>query len=351
MHELARHYVTVEDPEKAIEVYNAIVDINPADIEATKRGKDAAAQASMRSGKWDQVGKEGTDYRTMLKNKDEAVSLEQQNRLIKSADVIDQQLAELSASYEENPNNLDVVRKIADLHEKKDDLEGALQYYQWAVELTKGGDPGIVRKVSELSMKNIEAQISTREKWLQDYEQSLAGAAPDEEGQATITQVEHDLATFQAQKAELLIDTARKRVERNPTDLSFRFELGEQLVKAGHITDAITELQKAQNSPNLGVRAKYLLGQCFEIKNIPNLAVKQYEDARSKLPNMDGLKKDVIYKLGLLYERTGDKEKYLAMHDGNLRGGFRVSWTWRRGSRAATRRDSKVGMSLSEALL
>ena len=120
------------------------------------------------------------------------------------------------------------------------------------------------------------------------------------------------MAAYQAQKAELLIDSARKRVERNPTDLSFRFELGEQLVQAGHITEAITELQKAQNSPNLGVRAKYLLGQCFEIKNIPNLAVKQYEDARSKLPNMDGLKKDIIYKLGLLYERTGEKDKYLA---------------------------------------
>ncbi len=312
LHELARHYVAVADPEKAIDVYNAITAINPADIEATKRGKDAAAQASMVSGKWDQVGKEGTDYRTMLKNKDEAISLEQQNRLIKSADVIDQQLAELSAAYEENPNNLDVVRKIADLHEKKEDTEGSLQYYQWAVELTKGGDPGLVRKVSELSMKNIETQIDTREKWLQDYQESLAGAAPDEEGQASIAQVEHDLSTYQAQKAELLIETARKRVERNPTDLSFRFELGEQLVKAGHITEAITELQKAQNSPNLGVRAKYLLGQCFEVKNIPTLAVKQYEDARSKLPNMDGLKKDVIYKLGLLYERTGEKDKYLA---------------------------------------
>ncbi len=312
MHELGRHYVSVADPEKAIEVYNAISVLNPADIEATKRGKDAAAQASMVSGKWDQVGKEGTDYRTMLKNSAEAISLEQQSRLIKSADVIDQQLTELFTAYEENPNNLDVVRRIGDLHEKKDDMAGALQYYQWAVELTKGGDPGLVKKVSELSMKNIETQIDTLGKWLQDYQESLAGAAPDEEGQASIAQVEQDLAAYKAQKAELLIDSARKRVERNPTDLSFRFELGEQLVKAGHITDAITELQKAQNSPNLGVRAKYLLGQCFELKNIPNLAVKQYEDARSKLPNMDGLKKDVIYKLGLLYERTGDKDKYMA---------------------------------------
>ena len=110
----------------------------------------------------------------------------------------------------------------------------------------------------------------------------------------------------------MLIDSARKRVERNPTDLSYRFELGEQLVRAGHITEAITELQKAQNSPNLGVRAKYLLAQCYELKNIPNLAIKGYEDARTKLPNMDGLKKDVVYKLGLLYDRTGDKDKYMA---------------------------------------
>ena len=312
MHELARYYVTADQPEKAIEIYSAISALNPADIEATKGGKDAAARASMRSGNWDQVGKEGVDYRNMLKNKEEAVSLEQQNRLIKSVDVIDQQLAEQALLYDENPNNLDVVRRIADLHEKKDDIAGALQYYQWAVALTKGGDPGLVRRVSELSMKNIEMQIGPLEKWLQDYREALGGAAPDEEGQASITQVETDLAAYQAQKAELFIDTARKRVERNPTDLTFRFELGEQLVKAGHITEAITELQKAQNSPNLGVRAKYLLGQCFEAKNIPNLAVKQYEDARSKLPNMDGLKKDVIYKLGLLYERTGETDKYLA---------------------------------------
>ena len=80
MHELARHYVSVDDPTgKAIDVYNAITAINPADIEATKGGKDAAARASMRSGNWDQVGKEGVDYRNMLKNKEEAISLEQGN--------------------------------------------------------------------------------------------------------------------------------------------------------------------------------------------------------------------------------------------------------------------------------
>ena len=57
--------------------------------------------------------------------------------------MIDQLLAEQYALYNENPQNLDVVRKIARLHEQKDDIEGALQYYSWAVELTKNSDPGI----------------------------------------------------------------------------------------------------------------------------------------------------------------------------------------------------------------
>ena len=127
-----------------------------------------------------------------------------------------------------------------------------------------------------------------------------------------MAQVEQDLAGYRAQKQETQIAAARERVERNPTDLTFRFELGEQLVKAGQHSEAVAELQKAQNSPSLGVRAKYLLGQCFEVKNITNLAVKQYEDAKSKLSGMDGMKKDVVYRLGLLYERMGDKEKYLA---------------------------------------
>ena len=169
MHELARHYSAMGDPEKAIEVYNAITAINPADIEAIRGGKDAAARSSMSKGGWDQVGKEGIDYRNMLKNKDEAVALEQQNRLVKSEDVIDQLLAEQYALYNENPQNLDVVRKIASLHEQKDDLEGALQYYSWAVELTKSSDPGLVRKVSDLTMKNLDRQINTREQWLKDH--------------------------------------------------------------------------------------------------------------------------------------------------------------------------------------
>ena len=314
MHELARHYSASDQPEKAIEVYNRISQLNPADIEATKGGKDAAARASMRKGGWDQIGQEGTSYRDVLKNKDEAQLLEQQGRIVKSEDMIDQLLAEQYKLYNENPENLNVVRQIAKLNEDKEDFESAIQYYQWAVQLTQSSDPGIIRKVNDLTLKNLDRQIQTREQWLRDQAQSQNGngETPDDETRETITRLRAELEEFKRQKAEMLVSTARQRVDRNPTDLTFRYELGEQLVKAGQFTDAIQELQKSQNSPNLGLKSKYLLGQCFEAKGILNLAVKQYEDVRAKLPNMDALKKDVIYRLGRTYEQSNDKEKYMA---------------------------------------
>ena len=309
MHELARHYSASDQPEKAIEIYGQISSINPADIEAIKGGKDAAARASMRTGGWDQIGKDGTSYRDVLKNKEEAISLEQQSRIIKSEDMIEQQLTENFALYNENPNNLDVVRKIAGLYEQKDDFDNAISYYGWAVELTKNSDPGLVRKVNDLTMKNLDRMIGERERWLGEHGVNGDG---DEEARETTARVTAELENFRQQKAEMQINTARSRVERNPTDLNFRFELGEQLVRAKHYTEAIAELQRAQSSPNLGQKAKYYLGQCFEAKNVLPLALKQYEDVRSKLQTMDVLKKDVTYRLGLVYERSGEKEKHLA---------------------------------------
>ena len=41
------------------------------------------------------------------------------------------------------------------------------------------------------------------------------------------------------QPTEVLIADAKKRVERNPTDLQWRYELGEQLVRAGQFTEVV----------------------------------------------------------------------------------------------------------------
>ena len=100
-------------------------------------------------------------------------------------------------------------------------------------------------------------------------------------------------------------------MERNPTDLQFRFDLGEQLVLAGRHGEAIQELQKARASANLGVRAGALLAQCYEARGLLDLARKQYAEAAAKLPQLDATKKEVLYALAMVNARLGDRPAYL----------------------------------------
>ena len=290
LHELGEYYYNNADSEKAGDIYRRIIDINPADLVAIKREKDAAAKTTMKSGGWETA----ESYRDVIKDKDAAVSLEQQNRMVMSEDMIGQQLVELHARAEKEPQNVDVARKIATLYEQKNDLDTSIQWYSWANELAKNVDPMLSRKVSDLQLKLLDRYIAEREEWLAQY-----GGA---EGASDVRQQLEDL---KKQKADALIGDARKRVERNPTDLQLRYELGEQLLLSGHHTDAIPELQKARNNPNVRLKAMNLLGQCYNEKGMLDLSVKQFLDASKEILVMDGLKKEVLYRLGLVYEKMG----------------------------------------------
>ena len=164
LHELAKHYYENGQPEKAVDVYTKVAELNPADLTALKKGKDAAARASMTSGKWEEVAASGgkKDYRDLIKNKEEAISLEQKGRVVKSEEMIDQQLAELLAKYgesEENQTNVDLVRRIAGLYEQKGDLHTALEWYNYTSALSKHSDPAVARKASEIELKILDQSI------------------------------------------------------------------------------------------------------------------------------------------------------------------------------------------------
>ncbi|MDD5200302.1 MAG: tetratricopeptide repeat protein [Terrimicrobiaceae bacterium] len=299
LHELAKHYVAQEVADKAVEVYTRITEINPTDLLAIKSGKDAAARASMKRGGWE---KEGSTYRDLMRDKEGAVSLEQQGRVVRSVEMIDQQLAELGPKYEENPQNVEVARKIAELYEQKEDLEKAVQWFTYAAGLTGNTDSALVRKATDLRVKQYDASI-------EQYETYLAAADP---AAPETAQYREQLDAIRRDRAGLELQDAKSRIERNPTDLMLRFELGDILVRLGEFKDAIPELQKARQNPNVRLRAMNLLGKCFVERNMLDLAAKTLEDASSELLTMDNVKKDIVYNLGLVYEKMGDKEKSIA---------------------------------------
>jgi tetratricopeptide (TPR) repeat protein len=297
LHELARLYHDLGESEREVEVYNRISAIDPADAAAVRLGKDASARGSMKSGGWGAA----ESYRDLIKDKEAAVSLEQQSRMQLSGESLSRQIAETYALHEADPKNVDVARRLGSLSEHKDDLEAAIAWYRYASDLTHGSDPGIVRKISDLGVKLSEREIAA-------LEEAVANHAGDS---VALAEKQAALAAAKKRRAEMLIDETRKRVERNPTDLQFRFELGENLMNAGHFREALPELQRARQNPNARLRAMNALGRCYRELSMFDLAAKQLEEAAREIGTMDATKKEIVYNLGLVYEQMGDREKSL----------------------------------------
>src|SRR3954471_14480417 len=96
LHELGRLHHDLGQSEQEVEIYNRLTEIDPLDAEAARLGKDASARASMSSGGWAQA----ESYRDLIKDKELAVSLEQQSRMALSGESFDQQLTEIYARHQ-----------------------------------------------------------------------------------------------------------------------------------------------------------------------------------------------------------------------------------------------------------
>lgn len=289
MHQLATHYMTYEQPENASKVYRAIVEADPRDMVAIKGEKDAAARASILRQGW------GGDFKSAVKNLDEQNELEMLNRQGRTREQTQDLLERFAAKYQQEPSNLNHVKAIAQLYDELGDLANALSFSEYALSLNPA-DASLQRKVETLRDRSQDQYIEQLESWL-----AANGDSPDAEAQR------ENLAQAKRNRGEGMVSEARQRVERNPTDKTLRFELGQAYFGAGMFTEAIPELQQAKGNPHIRIKAMLLLGRCFERKNMNDLARSSLSDANKELTIMDNTKKEILYELAMVCEKMGDK--------------------------------------------
>ena len=294
-HKLGDFYMAREIFDKASEIFGKIVDKNRTDLEATKKYKDATARGSIASQKWDSEG----DWRDLLKDKDASKDLESKGRAAMTPEMLQTQADALSAEYAQDQNNLEVTKRLANTYDELEQFETALSFYEWAFHLSSN-DPALEKKVA-----------SIRETVNKNHLESLQRFVDENPEHPDIEQYRQQLIEAEKSQIDILIGESRERVDRNPTDNELRYELGSRLFRATQYREAIQHLQQAKRSPNLRIKVMSLLGQCYERMNITDLAASQFEEAITELQVMDETKKELLYNLGLLYERLENMPKYL----------------------------------------
>jgi tetratricopeptide (TPR) repeat protein len=262
---------------------------NPGDAELNTALKNISARKTMQKGGYDALADGKGSYRDILRNKEEAVSLEQEKRQVKTEDVTERLIGEYEARLPQEPTNLKLLKDLAELYTSKKQFDRALSYYERIKATTEGAaDPALDKGIADTMLRKFDQQIAGLDPTAPEYAQQVAKLQSEKQG--------YQLAEVQ------------KRAERFPTDLNIRYELGQLYFQTGKIMEAVSEFQKAQQNPHRRVKAMSYLGQCYARRNMNDLAVRTFEAALKEKLVWDDEKKEIAYSLGAVLEKIGKRD-------------------------------------------
>ena len=224
-----------------------------------------------------------------MKNKEEAVSLEQEKRVQKSEDVTERLIGEYEERLQTEPNNLKLVRSLAELYTQKKQFDRSLELYERLKDSEMGNDPSLDLAIANTIVKRFDFQIEQ----LNPFEADHAG------------QVEK----IKAEKLAFQTAECQKRVEKYPTDLAIRFEMGAALLSDRQNRRGHRGISEGAGQPAQAPRRDEFLAQCFAKRKMFDLAARTLQNAIKEKPVFDDEKKDLIYNLGCVFETMGKKEE------------------------------------------
>jgi tetratricopeptide (TPR) repeat protein len=260
----------------------------PNDPELAQALKNISARRTLDEGGYGALESGEGSYRDILRNETEAVALEQEQRVQKTEDVAERLIREYEAKLKIEPNNTKLLRSLAELSTQKKEFDRALDYYERLQAADGGTDSSVDEAIAKTQVRRFEHQIAQLDPTALDHAERAAQLA--------------------AEKLTYQLAECQKRVERYPTDLAFRYELGVLYFQAGKIGEAIAEFQKAQGNPNKRLAAMNHLAQCFARRKMNDLAAKTLQNAIKEKVGFDEEKKELIYNLGCVFEAMAKKQ-------------------------------------------
>jgi tetratricopeptide (TPR) repeat protein len=264
----------------------------PSHPEAGRTLKNWDARKSMELR--NQQGSAG-DYRSQLSSTDKAHRAEVMSKMLRTADDAREVLHYVDEDLVAEPDKKDLWMKKADTHRRLAELANDVEQFGKAREA--------LEKAQQLDSFDFNIVIKLGDVIIDEHKNYIR----------TLDASGHDSTEAKQTLMQIEVDEYRKRLERQPTEMSHKFNLGTRLLQLGQIETAAAEFQRTVADPRYRLKSYKFLGFCFGKKNMVDLAVKNYtayldttEDA------MSDESKEVRYLRGRQLEAAGRKEEAMA---------------------------------------
>ncbi|NBV21192.1 MAG: hypothetical protein EBS05_04625 [Proteobacteria bacterium] len=286
---LAEAYAAIGQNDKAEAVFAALLRRHPHDPELSMMAKNVSAKRTLNEGGYEKMAEGSGSFRSALKDKGEAARLEQETRIHKDSAQSENLIQQYVTRLADEPTNVKLLKNIAELHTQQKEYYQAIHYYNLIEALPGAMDSTLEQARNDVTVRRFNQVIEELDPASENYEQQKA-----------------DLT---AQRDAFVLDDCKKRVDRYPTDLAIRFELGLLYFNMGRISEAIPELQKAENNPNKRLSAMLYSARCFATRNMNDMAARKLQAALKEKANFDEERKELLYTLGCVLEKMGNREE------------------------------------------
>lgn len=288
---LAEAFIAAKMHKEAVRVTDDLLKLRPQDGDALALMRKASVAQTMDKGNWESQA----SFRNKLKDESMATSLEQANKVVTSSEMTERLISEAKARLATEPANLNHYRSIIDGYRRLDKPALALEYIKKARQLPSASGDVTLEKLQN------DLVIAVLDKQLRDATAKVAAAPEDVAAKA-------ELEAAALELAKVKLQDAKAYVEHYPNDYAARFTLASLLYDTGDHQGAIANFQQAQKSPKVRLAALAGMGRALKARKMYDLAVQQFQTAKSEIPTMDELKKDIIYQLAECYEGMGRPE-------------------------------------------
>jgi len=283
LRKLGHIYQNASKLREASRCFEEILQYIPHDREADQKIRELAARITMTHGGWDKAVEQGTDFTDLLEDKSKSEDIEKGHHEIRTGADVEAAVKRVMADLKEEPDNTRLLIQLGDLYRRANDWEQSRAAFKKAQAM----DPSnflISQRLGDLKLTEMDVEI--------------------EEAKNDPAQAETVKELLLA-RTKFALEEYMKRVKARPQDLPTRYALGNVLFALKRYKDASVQYQYASRDPKTRRTSLYLLGRCFQLQGLVDLAIEQYTKASAGASLVDGEVKKILYALADARETQG----------------------------------------------